>query len=134
MSPDGKWIAFTARRSARENTTYVAPFSPSGPPAQSEWVEILRSPEVNPGAGWSPDGNLLYFSSERDGYACLWALRLDPVTKQPRGKLFAVQHFHMPSQRMTAPSGRYAVAVARDKIAVSLEERSGGIWMLSLKD
>jgi Tol biopolymer transport system component len=134
MSPDGKWIAFTARRRERDFTIYVAPFSPSRPPAQSEWVEILRSPEVNPGAGWSPDGNLLYFSSERDGYACLWALRLDPVTKQPRGKLFAVQHFHTPSQSMTAPSRRYPVAVARDKIAVSLEERSGGIWMLSLKD
>jgi Tol biopolymer transport system component len=134
MSPDGKWIAFTARRSSRDYSIYVAPFSPSRPPAQSEWVEILRSPEVNPGAGWSPDGNLLYFSSERDGYACLWALRLDPATKQPRGKLFAVQHFHTPSQRMTAPSRRYPVAVARDKIAVSLEERSGGIWMLSLKD
>jgi Tol biopolymer transport system component/predicted Ser/Thr protein kinase len=134
MSWDGKWIAFTERRSARDYTTYVAPFSPTRPPAQSEWVEIMRSPEVNPGAGWSPDGNLLYFSSDRDGYACLWALRLDSRTKQPRGKLFAVQHFHTPSERMTAPSRQYAVAVARDKIAVSLEERSGGIWMLSLKD
>jgi len=134
LSPDGKWIVFTVHRSAREYAIYVAPFSPSRPPAQSEWVEILRSPEVNPGAGWSPDGNLLYFSSERDGYTCLWALRLDASTKRPRGKLFAVQHFHAPSQSMTAPSRRYPVAVAPDKIAVSLEERSGGIWMLSLKD
>jgi serine/threonine protein kinase/Tol biopolymer transport system component len=134
MSPDGKWIAFTARRSGRDYTIFVAPFSPSAPPAQSEWVEILRSPEVNPGPGWSQDGNLLYFSSERDGYACLWALRLDPMTKQPRGKLFAVQHFHTPAQRMTAPSRGYPVAVSGDKMTVSLEERSGGIWMLSLKD
>jgi eukaryotic-like serine/threonine-protein kinase len=134
MSPDGKWIAFAARRGAHDFTIYAAPFSPIRSPAQSEWVEILRSPEVTSGAGWSPDGNLLYFSSERDGYACLWALRLDPVTKQPRGKLFAVQHFHTPAQNMTAPSRRYPVAIARDKIAVSLEERSGGIWMLNLKD
>ena len=134
ISWDGKWIAFSAQRSVRDFTIYVAPFSPSRPPPESEWVEITRSPEVNPGAGWSPDGNLLYFSSERDGYACLWALRLDPVTKHPRGQLFAVQHFHTPSQKMIAPSRRFPVAVARDKIAVSLEERAGGIWMLSLKD
>jgi hypothetical protein len=61
-------------------------------------------------------------------------LRLDPVTKKPHGNLFAVQHFHTPSQSMTAPSPRYPVAIGRDKIVVSLEERSGGIWMLSLKD
>jgi Tol biopolymer transport system component len=134
ISPDVKFIAFTARRSGRDFTIYVAPFSPSRPPEQSEWVEILQSPEVNRGAGWSPDGNLLYFSSERDAYACLWALRLDPVTKHPRGKLFAVEHFHAPSQRLTAPSRRYPVAIARDKLAISLEDRSGGIWMLSLKD
>ena len=34
---------------------------------------------------WSPDGNLLYFLSSRDGFLCLWAQWLDPSTKHPLG-------------------------------------------------
>lgn len=133
ISPDGKWITFTAHRGTRDFTVYTAPFSVSQPPAPSQWVEIVRSPETDPKAGWSPDGNLLYFSSERDGYTCLWAQRLDQSTKHPRGPLFAVRHFHAPSQTMAAPSFWYAPALAQDKIIVSLEERAGGIWMLQLQ-
>lgn len=32
---------------------------------------------------WSPDASLLYFWSDRDGSACLWAQRLDSITKRP---------------------------------------------------
>ncbi len=134
ISPDGKWIVFAAHRDTRDFTVYAAPFSVSQPPVQSQWVEIVRSPQTNPSAAWSPDGNLLYFSSERDGYTCLWALRLDPATKHPRGPLFAVRHFHAPSQTMAAPSFHYPLALAPDKIIVSLAERAGGIWIMQLPD
>ncbi|HLK22261.1 MAG TPA: protein kinase, partial [Bryobacteraceae bacterium] len=134
ISPDGKWIVFAAHRDTRNFTVYLAPFSVAQPPAQSQWIEIARSPETDPNAGWSPDGNLLYFSSERDGYTCLWALRLDPQTKHPKGQLFAVRHFHAPSQTMAAPSFHFPPALALGKIVVSLAERSGGIWILQLPD
>jgi len=134
ISPDAQWIVFAAHRDTRDFTIYAAPFSISQPPPPSQWVEIVRSPETDPNAAWSPDGNLLYFSSERDGYTCLWALRLDPLTKHPRGPLFPVRHFHAPSQTMAAPSFHYPPALAQDKIIVSLKERAGGIWMLQLAD
>ena len=124
---------FAAHRDTRDFTIYVAPFSASHPPASAQWMEIVHSPETDPSAGWSPDGKLLYFSSERDGYTCLWAQKLDQFTKHPRGPLFAVRHFHAPSQTMAAPSFRYGPALAEDKIIVSLEERAGGIWMLQLQ-
>ena len=134
ISPDGKWIVFAAHRDTRDFTIYAAPFSVSQPPAPSQWVEIVRAPETGPNATWSPDGNLLYFSSDRDGYMCLWAQRLDASTKHPRGPMFAVRHFHAPSQTMLAPSFHYAPALAEDKVIVSLKERAGGIWMLQLPD
>jgi len=134
LSPDGIWMVFAAHRDARNFTIYAAPFSVLQPPAPSQWMEIVRSPETDPSAAWSPDGNLLYFSSDRDGYMCLWAQRLDPFTKHPRGPLFAVRHFHAPSQTMYAPSFHCAPALAEDKIIVSLKERAGGIWMLQLPD
>jgi Tol biopolymer transport system component len=49
----------------------------------------------------SPDGNTMYFTSNRDGFICVWALRLDPKTKRPLGAPFAIQHFHG-SQRVHA--------------------------------
>jgi len=134
ISADGKWIVFATPRTLRDFTIFVAPFSPDRPPPRSDWVEIVHSPEVDPDAQWSPDGNLLYFSSDRDGYNCLWAQRLDQVTKRPKGELFAVQHFHTPSQVLRAPAVWYPATLGPDKVVVSLEERSGGIWMLNPKD
>jgi hypothetical protein len=49
---------------------------------------------------WSPNGNLLYFVSERDGFRCIWAQRLDPGSKRPVGALFAVYHSHSPQRSL----------------------------------
>lgn len=133
FSNDGKWLAFMAHRNTREFAVHLAPFSPERPPPESDWVKVLESPQADPNPRWSPDGGLLYFSSERDGYSCIWAQRLDPATKRARGEPFAVRHFHLPSLPMVAPSFWYPIALARDKVVVSLEERSGGIWMLNLR-
>jgi hypothetical protein len=43
---------------------------------------------------WSKDGNLIYFVSTRDGFRCLWAHRLDPTTKQPKGSPFEIYVSH----------------------------------------
>ncbi len=132
ISPNGKWIVFAQRRGMRDFTIYVAPFSLERPPVAAEWVEVLRSLETSPNAHWSEDSNLLYFSSERDGYNCLWAQRLDHSTKRPQGELFAVQHFHVPSQVLVAPNFWEPIALGPDKVVISLNERSGGIWSLNL--
>jgi serine/threonine protein kinase len=133
ISSDGRWLVFTAEHTALDFTVYVAPFAPDRAPLESEWVEVIRSPEVHPDPRWSPDGNLLYFSSERDGYNCLWAIRINRRSKRPEGKLFPIQHFHSSALQLTAPSLRYpSIALARDRMIVSLRERSGGIWTLQL--
>jgi Tol biopolymer transport system component len=134
ISDDGKWLAFAAYRTGRDFTMYVAPFSPQRPPARSEWIRIPLAAKAHANPRWSPDGNLLYFTSEQDGYACIWAERLDPATKRPRGEPFAVQHFHSTALRMVEPYFSSPIALAFDKIVLSLESRSGGIWMLKLRD
>jgi Tol biopolymer transport system component len=134
ISGDGKWVAFAAFRTDRDFTMYVAPFSPERPPPPSEWIRIPHSPKAHPNPRWSPDGNLLYFSSEQDGYSCIWAERMDPVTQHPRGEPFAVQHFHATSLKMVAPDFYYPIALASDKIVLSLMNRSAGLWMLRLQD
>jgi Tol biopolymer transport system component len=130
LSNDGKWVTFLILRSAVDFTVYVAPFASDRPPPASEWVKVAESPEVHPDPQWSPDANLLYFTSERDGYDCIWAMRLNRRTKRPEGPLFAVQHFHEPARALLAPSSKYIqFPLARNKIAITLRETSGGIWM-----
>lgn len=77
----------------------------------------------------SPDGNLLYFVSDRDGFRCIWAQRR-AQTKRPIDRPFAVYHFHQTSRRLSHNVGRIGVAVARDKIVLALEELRGNVWML----
>jgi len=130
VSADGRWLAFTAQRTAADFTIYAAPFAPNRPPPRAEWIEVLKSPDAHPNPRWSPDGNLLYFSSERDGYNCLWAQRLDRITKRPQGPAFAVQHFHERAAALTAPSFWLPIVLAPNAMLFTLEERSGQIWMI----
>jgi hypothetical protein len=37
------------------------------------------------------DVDTVYFTSTRDEYLCIWARRLDPMTKRPRGSPFAFE-------------------------------------------
>ena len=82
----------------------------------------------------SPDGNTVYFTSNRDGSTCMWALRLDPKTKRPVGAPFAIQHFH--GRQRVQPGTSLAVDmelnVAKDKIVTNLDELHSDIWMMDL--
>ncbi len=130
ISSDGKWLAFSAHRTASDFTIYAARFASQHPVPPAEWVRVLASPDAHPNPHWSPDSNLLYFSSDRDGHNCIWAQKLDGTTKRPIGPPFAVAHFHARSVAMTAPSAWLPVVLAPDALLVTLQERSGQIWML----
>jgi Tol biopolymer transport system component len=132
ISRDGRWLAFAAHRSQANYTFYIAPFAKDRVPAQSEWIEVVTSADAGPYVRLSPDGNLLYFGSARDGYPCLWAQRLNPRTKHPEGTLFAVQHFHLPTLGLQAPSFSSPFALAGNQALVSITERVGALWTLDV--
>ena len=82
---------------------------------------------------WSPDGTLLYFSSDRDGFRCIWAQRLDRDTKRPVGSAFAMYHFHSARRSlMNADILKWELAVAPDKLVFHLGEITSNIWMTTL--
>ena len=131
LSPDGRWIAFTARTDRlAPPRIYVAKADPSGVAGERDWIEINRDGDA---PGWSPQGNLLYHWSGRDGSPCLWAQRLDPATKQPVGAPLSIQHFHDRGLSLrNLYLGGSSIAVARDKIVFNLGEQTGNIWMTAL--
>lgn len=67
--------------------------------------------------------------SERDGYRCIVAQRLEPATKKLLGEMFYVHRVHGARRSMM----HYAIptlarfTVARDKIVFSLAEHTGNI-------
>jgi hypothetical protein len=109
--------------------TYVAPFSRSGLVATKDWQPILTMNQSGERTcGWSLDGQLLYFLLERDGFRCLYAVRVDPRTGAASGAPFAVAHFHDAS-RLWGSTG-FNSAVAQGLFVFNQYEYRGNIWML----
>ena len=129
FSPDDQWIAFSD--STPSWRTYVVPFRSEGPIGVGAWIDIM---EGHGGNNWSPDGKLIYNISERDGFRCVWAQRVNPVTKRPLGEPFAVFHSH--NARLSLGTGTDVTFsdVGPDKIVFNMSERTGNIWMAEWKE
>ncbi|MBA2604391.1 MAG: PD40 domain-containing protein [Acidobacteria bacterium] len=135
FSPDDRWISVLEPLEAQGHTRlWVVPFRDGSVPDAHQWVGVTSGDDWDDKPRWSPDGNLLYFTSLRDGFHCLWAQRLRPDTKEPMGPAFHVQHFH--SARLSMSNAGFVgleTAVARDKLFINLGELSGNIWTTRLQ-
>jgi Tol biopolymer transport system component len=74
-------VSFNAVTPGRSRI-FVVPFRGAGPVPEADWTAITDG-RWDDKPTWSPDGNLLYMVSERDGFRCIWAQRLHPATKRP---------------------------------------------------
>jgi Tol biopolymer transport system component len=84
---DDKWMTFKMQIGADDSHSrlYITPvenFIPAGP---KRWIQLTGGEYNDDKPQLSPDGNTIYFTSDRDVFACMWALRLDPKTKRPLG-------------------------------------------------
>ena len=109
----------------------AAAFRGKSPIPEQDWIAVTSGEFHDNKPRWSPDGNLIYFTSTRDGFGCIWAIRLDPATKRPVGEPFEVRHFHRTRLSMSVFAlGEYELSVARDKLVFELTEITGNIWVL----
>ncbi|MFL6351640.1 MAG: winged helix-turn-helix domain-containing protein [Bryobacteraceae bacterium] len=133
LSADNRWVTFGAARHGR-SWVFVAPVldTVTGGP-KNEWIRLTGDESWADKPRWSPDGNLIYFISNRDGFFCLWAQRLAAQTKRPIGTPVSIAHFH--GGRLSLANVGFSVlglSVARDKIAFNLGELTGNIWVTNL--
>ena len=136
FSPDDRWIAFSAGRSGSTgNVLFLAPFRGRSETPFGEWRIIEGSDTFVAATGWSPDGTVVYYTSDRDGSRCLWAQRLDATTKRPLGAPFEVRPFHHPQVRSFGlwQPGDAGTALAHDRMVFSTVETRGNIWMAEVK-
>jgi serine/threonine protein kinase len=132
---DDKWMAFLMRTGAEYFRIYVTPVENYIPAGPDKWVQLTSGEYHDDKEQFSPDGNTMYFTSNRDGATCIWAQRLDPKTKRPLGAPFAVQHFHG-SQRIyrgISSTNHMEVNIVKDKIVTNLDEFHTDIWMMQLE-
>jgi Tol biopolymer transport system component len=135
FSPDERWISFIAFDPAGVHVV-VAPFRRDAPPPEHEWVSITEHrPIPHDKPRWSPDGQLLYYTSDIDGFRCVWAQRLDPKTKRPVGPPLEVYRSHSARRSLTNAGipPFYELSLTADKLFFNLGEITGNIWALEWK-
>ncbi len=133
FSPDGQWLAFIVH-SLGYSRIYVVPLDQNEPVKRERWIALTDGNTWDDKPRWSPDGNVLYFVSDRDGFRCIWAQRLQPDSKLPLEAPTAVYHCH--SSRLSLTNlllPAFEISVARDKIVFNMAERTGNIWLAEFR-
>jgi serine/threonine protein kinase/Tol biopolymer transport system component len=132
FSPDGKWIAFDARTVHSTAQIFIVPAVEARAIPAAEWIAITpgQSEDIEP--AWSPNGSMLYFLSDRDGFRCIWARALDPVSKTAKGEASPVQHFHTARRslrRILGNGGFPGLSAVPGRLIFSFGELTGNIWL-----
>lgn len=128
VATDGKWMAVVVRTPPNDHRVMVVPLRGAAAAPRTDWIPITEPGAWVDKPRWSPRGAMLYYVSDRDGFVCIWARRLDPATKKPVGEPKVVMHFH---SGRTSAGTVYApeLSVAEDKLVFNLREGSGNIWL-----
>ena len=130
LSWDGRWATFYRNVPGGSAQIFVSPVMQDRPAVDADLIQITDGKTWDALSEFSPDGNILYFQSERDGARCLWGQRLDAKTKKPLGVPFPVLHFHKPGLSLAhVMPGHRALTVARNKIILVAAERTGNVWL-----
>jgi Tol biopolymer transport system component len=135
ISPDGRWIALHTDISATQIRIMVVPLHNGVAAGEKEWVSITDGSGFDFDANWSPEGNLLYFFSERDGFLCIWGQKLDPTSKTPLGSPFPVYHSHDPRRSLrNVGLNLLCMSVSRNQIVFPMGELTGNIWITEYRN
>jgi Tol biopolymer transport system component len=137
FSKDGRWVAFQATNNeTRASTIYVIPTTGNLPAPRSQWIQITDEAELGRDPVFAPTAPFIYFTSERDGFRCLWGRKLNPDTHVPQGDAFAVKHLHSSrlALRNRASSGNIiSLSTDGNQFVFALTETTGTIWLEEAK-
>ena len=128
FSPDARWVTFTVLDNSTSRV-FIAPFR-LAPIPPGEWIPVTGDTAWTDKPRFSNDGRSILFSSDRDGFRCIWAQRLTPAMR-PTGDQFAVFHSHGSQLSIrNGPLSEEGMSVGQGLLVFDQTEFKGNIWML----
>lgn len=125
FSPDQQWITFVAMSwTAGVSTVYVV--GATG----GQWTPISEGTFWDDKPRWSPDGQTIYFLSNRSGFVNVWGRRFNPTTGKPAGEPFQVTSIDAASTRVLSPTASTELAIGPDRLILPIVESAGSVWVL----
>jgi WD40 repeat protein len=94
-NPGHGYLLFTASENGGMKRLYTVRLSRAAQ-ATGSWIAITNGIESVDLPHWSADGKSIFYLSKRDGYACIWSQRFDPILGEPSGKPKPIAHYHDP--------------------------------------
>jgi serine/threonine protein kinase/Tol biopolymer transport system component len=130
LSPDGRSMIFTMLLAGRARRTFIAPYTGQEVPA-SEWKVVVEGTDYERQPYWAPSGDMIYFLSDRDGFRCVWAQRVDQATRQPSGVPFAANHLHQIRYNLESIGDVAAIglSVAGGQMFYAAFELQSNVWL-----
>ena len=135
FSPDGNWVAFVSRTEDEHSQIQMVHLEEGGTMLEGQWVSLTDGSSRDLRPTWSARGDSLLLYSNRDGFFCVWQVKLDPVTKQPRSGLTPVRHFHyarLSPIHLTRPV--ISLAFGGDTVLLNLAEVTSNIFTAQLPE
>ena len=132
-SPDNRWAVASAFETPAAYIQ-IAPIREGIAVQPDEWVRIVSDAAEHDRPVWSHDGTLVYYTSFRDGFRCIWAQRLDKDTKRPSIAPVPIYHSHSAGLSLrNAGQTHFKIAVAEDKLVFNMGELRGNLWMATFQ-
>lgn len=123
FSPDDRWVVFEAETPSGA-TVYAAPFRGAEAVPAADWILLGKGDDPK----WSADGAAVYVLSHADGFACIWRLPVDGISKRPTGPAEPWVHLHGSWSPRFLPPGYFRIAASRDQLAFLLGEQDEIVW------
>jgi Tol biopolymer transport system component len=130
FSPDERWLVLVGASTTDEGDRQIYVMPATG----GQWTNISGGGSRSGEGRWSPDGRVIYFTSNRSGFVNVWGRRFDPQTGKPIGEVFRVTNLESPGQMISQGIVGSRLSLSSDRLVTEITEASGSVWVLENVD